>query len=143
MPGSFLDTNVLLYQMSNDRGKAERAEELVREGGVISVQVLNEFANVARRKIGLAWAEIHALSETLRALLDVVPLDEDMHAHGLRLCERYGFSVYDGMIVAAALSGESDTLWSEDMHDGMKVEDRLTIRNPFTGLPDFPQVAGD
>lgn len=131
MPGSFLDTNVLLYQLSNDPGKAERAEELVREGGTISVQVLNEFANVARRKLGLAWAEMHTLSETLRALLDVVPLDEDMHAHGLRLCEKHGFSIYDGMIVAAALSAGCDTLLSEDMHAGLKVEGRLTIRNPF------------
>lgn len=131
MPGSFLDTNVLLYQLSNDPGKAERAEALVREGGTISVQVLNELANVARRKIGLAWTEVQALTETLRALLNVVPLDADMHAHGLRLCERNGFSVYDGMIVAAALSAGCDTLWSEDMHAGLKVEGRLTIRNPF------------
>ncbi|SNS30820.1 PIN domain-containing protein [Sphingopyxis indica] len=131
MPGSFLDTNVLLYQLSNDLGKAERAEALVREGGTISVQVLNELANVARRKIGLAWTEVQALTETLRALLNVVPLDADMHAHGLRLCERNGFSVYDGMIVAAALSAGCDTLWSEDMHAGLKVEGRLTIRNPF------------
>lgn len=131
MPGSFLDTNVLLYQLSNDPGKAERAEALVREGGTISVQVLNELANVARRKIGLAWTEVQALTETLRALLDVVPLDADMHAHGLRLCERNGFSVYDGMIIAAALSAGCDTLWSEDMHAGLKVEGSLTIRNPF------------
>ena len=131
MPGSFLDTNVLLYQLSNDPGKAERAEALVREGGTISVQVLNELANVARRKIGLAWTEVQALTDTLRALLNVVPLDADMHAHGLRLCERNGFSVYDGMIVAAALSAGCDTLWSEDMHAGLKVEGSLTIRNPF------------
>lgn len=131
MPGSFLDTNVLLYQLSNEPGKAERAEALVREGGTISVQVLNELANVARRKIGLAWTEVQALTETLRALLDVVPLDADMHAHGLRLCERNGFSVYDGMIIAAALSAGCDTLWSEDMHAGLKVEGSLTIRNPF------------
>lgn len=135
MPGNFLDTNVLLYQLSNDPGKAERAETLVREGGIINVQVLNEFANVARRKIGLAWAEVHTLSETLRALLDVVPLNADMHAHGLRLCERHGFSVYDGMIVAAALSAGCNTLWSEDMHAGLKVEGRLTILNPFTANP--------
>ncbi len=131
MPGSFLDTNVLLYQLSNNPDKAERAEALVREGGTISVQVLNELANVARRKIGLAWTEVHALTETLRALLNVMPLDADMHAHGLRLCERNGFSVYDGMIVAAALSAGCDTLWSEDMHAGLKVEGLLTIRNPF------------
>lgn len=135
MPGSFLDTNILLYQLSNDPDKAERAEALVREGGTISVQVLNELANVACRKIGLGWTEVQALAETLRALLNVVPLDADMHAHGLRLCERYNFSVYDGMIVAAALSAGCDTLWSEDMHAGLKVEGVLTIRNPFTANP--------
>lgn len=135
MLASFLDTNVLLYQLSNDPGKAERAEELVREGGTISVQVLNELANVARRKIGLKWSEVQSLSNTLRALLNVVSLDEEMHAHGLRLCERHGFSVYDGMIVAAALSAGCDTLWSEDMHAGFKVEGALTIRNPFAADP--------
>lgn len=132
MPASFLDTNVLIYQLSNDLSKAERADELVRKGGTISIQVLNELANVARRKIGLGWPEVKSLSDTLRALLDVVPLDVKIHVHGLRLCERHGFSVYDGMIVAAALSAGCDTLWSEDMHAGLKIEDALTIRNPFT-----------
>ena len=134
---TFVDTNVLVYSKDTSHPeKHARAVDLMESlwtsrCGRISVQVLNELANVARRKMGLAWTEVQALTETLRALLNVVPLDADMHAHGLRLCERNGFSVYDGMIVAAALSAGCDTLWSEDMHAGLKVEGRLTIRNPF------------
>jgi predicted nucleic acid-binding protein len=135
MPDSFVDTNVLLYQLSSDTAKAECSEALLREGGAISVQVLNELANVARRKIGLEWAEVRTLTETLRSLLRVVPLDADTHARGLRLCERHGFSVYDGMIVAAALEAGCTILWSEDMHAGLQVEGRLTIRNPFANAP--------
>lgn len=131
MPASFLDTNVLLYQLSGDEKKAKRAEVLVREGGTISVQVLNELANVARRKIGMAWSEIRAFTGTLHSLLEVVPLHAGIHAHGLRICERHGLSVHDGMILAAALEAGCDVVWSEDMHAGLQVEDRLTIRNPF------------
>ena len=55
---AFLDTNVLLYLLSRDAAKADRAEALVVAGGVISVQVLNEFASVASRKLEMSWAEI-------------------------------------------------------------------------------------
>ena len=139
MPASFLDTNVLLYQLSRDGKKAQRAEALVREGGTISVQVLNELANVARRKIGMAWTEVRAFTGTLCSLLQIIPLDARIHGQGLRLCERHGFSVYDGMIVAAALEAGCEVLWSEDMHSGLRVEDRLTIRNPFIhAVPSAP-----
>ena len=49
MQGSFFDTNVLVYLAPGDKVKADRAEALLSDGGVISVQVLNELANVARR----------------------------------------------------------------------------------------------
>jgi predicted nucleic acid-binding protein len=131
MGGSFIDSNVLLYQLSSDTDKAERAEALIRTGGVISVQVLNEIASVAHRKMGMDWPDVRGLSQTFRALLKVIPLDEEIHANGLDLCARYGFSLYDGMIVAAALAAGCDRLWSEDMHNGLHVDDRLTIFNPF------------
>jgi predicted nucleic acid-binding protein len=132
MAGDFLDTNVLIYQFSTDVRKAERAESLLRGGGTISVQVLNEFANVARRRMMLGWDEIHSLLDTVRALLDVVPVDVETHADGMRLCERYGFSVYDGIIVAAALRSGCETLWTEDMQHGLRIGS-LALRNPFAG----------
>ncbi len=131
MPGSFFDTNVLLYTTSSDALKAERAERLIAVGGTISVQVLNEIANVARRKMRFSWKRTHDLLSRLRQLLPVIPVTLSIHEAGLALAERYGLSVYDGMIVAAALASRCDTLWSEDMHDGLVVDDRLTIVNPF------------
>jgi predicted nucleic acid-binding protein len=134
MPGSFIDTNVLVYLASGDRTKADRAETLIGQGGgTISVQVLNELANVARRKMRLSWAETHAFLSMIRALLPAQPLTVDVHETGLDLAERYGLSIYDAMIAASALHADCDTLWSEDMQDGMTLEDRLHIVNPFCG----------
>jgi predicted nucleic acid-binding protein len=131
MPGSFIDTNVLVYVASGDPVKAERAEKIIADGGTISVQVLNELANVARRKMRMTWSETRALLSIIRALLPVQPISVEIHETGLALAERYGLSIYDAMIAASALHAECDTLWSEDMHDGMVIEDQLRIANPF------------
>ena len=131
MPDSFFDTNVLLYLASGDPAKADRAEELIHAGGTISVQVLNEIANVARRKMGMAWTETRAFLSTIRLLLTVHAITIDIHETGLRLAERYGLSIYDAMIAASALHADCDTLWSEDMQDGIVLDDRLRIVNPF------------
>jgi predicted nucleic acid-binding protein len=134
MPGSFFDTNVLLYVASGDPAKADRAEELISAGGIISVQVLNEITNVARRKMGLSWTETRAFLYMMRSLLPVQPLTIEIHESGVGLAERYGLSIYDAMITASALHADCDTLWSEDMQDGIVLDDRLRIVNPFRAL---------
>jgi predicted nucleic acid-binding protein len=131
MPASFFDTNVLVYLASGDATKADRAEAALADGGAISVQVLNELANVARRKMQMSWAETHALLTMLRGLLTVHPLTVEIHETGLELAERYGLSTYDAMIAASALHAGCDTLWSEDMQHGMKLDGGLRIVNPF------------
>ena len=131
MPGNFFDSNVLLYVASGDPTKADRAERLIGEGGIISVQVLNEITNVARRKMGMSWRETHALLSLMRSLLPVQPITIDVHETGLALAERYSLSIYDAMIAASALHADCDTLWSEDMQHGIAIENRLTILNPF------------
>jgi predicted nucleic acid-binding protein len=131
MPGSFFDTNILLYLASDDPGKADRAEQLIADGGMISVQVLNEIANVGRRKMRMSWEEIHGFLAMVRGLLPVVPITVETHEAGIALAERYGFSTYDAMIAASAILSGCDTLWSEDMQHGMAVDDRLRIVNPF------------
>lgn len=131
MPASFFDTNVLVYIASGDSAKADRAEAAIAAGGVISVQVLNELANVARRKMQMSWTETHALLTMLRGLLTVHPLTLETHEIGLELAERYGFSMYDAMIAASALHAGCDTLWSEDMQHDMVVDEGLQIVNPF------------
>jgi predicted nucleic acid-binding protein len=131
MAGNFFDSNVLLYVASGDPAKADRVERLLGEGGIISVEVLNEITNVARRKMGMSWTETHTFLSLVRSLLPVEPLTIDVHETGLALAERYGLSVYDAMIAASALHADCDTLWSEDMQDGMTVDDRVRIINPF------------
>ena len=131
MPGSFFDTNVLVYLASSDVAKADRAEQVIAGGGAISVQVLNELTNVAQRKMRLSWAETRSLLATVRALLSVQTVSVETHEVGVSLAERYGFSVYDAMIVAAAVLSDCDTLWSEDMQHGMMVDGGLRVVNPF------------
>jgi predicted nucleic acid-binding protein len=128
----FLDSNVLVYAFSADP-RAARAEELLGEGCTISVQGLNEFANVARRKLGMSWAELREALAALRDLCPVVvPLDMETHSAGIGLAKRYGFSVFDALVVAAALRQGCATLWSEDMQDGLVIDGGLRITNPFT-----------
>jgi predicted nucleic acid-binding protein len=127
----FFDTNVLLYLLSGDAAKADRAEQLLARGGVISVQALDEFAAVTRGKFGMALSEIGDILSSIRSLCKVVPLDVETHQKGLQLAQRYGFSVYDAMIVAAALLCGCRVLVTEDLNNGQRLEDRLTIYNPF------------
>jgi predicted nucleic acid-binding protein len=134
MSGSFFDSNIVLYVAGSDDQKAVRAEQLLGAGGAISVQVLNESANVLRRKRQLPWKRVLAFLSEVRAGLEVHPVTTDTHEIGLRLAERYGFAIYDSMIVAAALQADCDTLWSEDMQDGLVVDAKLRIVNPFRTL---------
>jgi len=129
---AFIDTNVLLYLLSSDTEKANRAEEIVQVGGLISVQVLNEITNVARRKLSMPWSEIGEVLVLIRSLCSTESLTIETHDKGRLVAERYGLSVYDAMIVSAALLAGCETLYSEDMQDGQLVDHQLRIRNPFT-----------
>ena len=131
MPGSFFDTNVLIYIASGDPVKANHAEAIIGGGGAISVQVLNELANVARRKMRMPWPDTHAFLSLLRGLLTVHAVAVETHETGLALAERYNLSIYDATIAASALHADCDTLWSEDMQHGIVLDGRLRIANPF------------
>jgi predicted nucleic acid-binding protein len=131
MPGSFFDTNVLLYLASSDSTKAERAEQVLRAGGAISVQVLNEIANVALRKMRMSFVDAHVFLASLRGLVSVHPVTIETHETGLTLAERYKLSIYDAMIAAAALLADCDILWSEDMQHGLAINGELRIIDPF------------
>ncbi|MGP3698951.1 PIN domain-containing protein [Rhodobacter sp. NSM] len=130
MSAEFADTNVVLYLL-DDGPKADRAEVILEQGPRISIQVLNETLVNCRRKAGLSWEETEAFLEGVRALCPVEDLTLQTHDVGRALAERYGFSIYDAMIMASALVAGCTTLWSEDMQDGLLVEDRLRIVNPF------------
>lgn len=131
MAGGFLDSNVLVYAFTTDE-RAATAQALLQDRPVISVQGLNEFANVARRKLGMGWEEIREAISALRTLCPtVLTLDVAAHEDALRIGERYGYSMFDASVIASALQAGSDTLWSEDMQDGMLIDGRLRIANPF------------
>ncbi len=128
---SFFDTTTLIYSVSEGDSRATIAENLLAAGGYISVQVLNEFTAVARRKLKMSWEEVNDALAAIRALCEpAIPLTVETHETALNLAARYGYHIYDSLILAAALEAECNILYSEDMQDGMRVE-RLTIRNPF------------
>jgi predicted nucleic acid-binding protein len=129
----FIDTNVLLYLLSADAAKADRVEETLAAGATISVQVLNEFAAVALRKLGMTAAEVRDALEPIMAICEVLPITVETHQRGLQIAERYRFSIYDALIIAAALDAGCSTLYTEDLQDGQIIDDALTIRNPFRG----------
>jgi predicted nucleic acid-binding protein len=133
MSAEFVDTNIVLYLL-DDGPKADRAEAILRQGPRISVQVLNEAMVNCRRKAGLTWDETGAFLAGVRALCQVEDLTIQTHEVGRALAERYGFSVYDAMIVAAALIAGCTTLHTEDMHDGLLVEEQLRLVNPFAEM---------
>ncbi len=131
MSGRFIDTNVLAYLVSGDRGKADIAETALRQDAVVSVQVLNELTNVARRKFRLGWRETHDVLALVRHCALVVPVDTETHDRGLFLAERYGVPLYDAMIAAAGLLAGCEVLLSEDFQDGMVFAGRMRVENPF------------
>ena len=130
-PEACLDSNILVYAFTND-ARAARAQELLQQGCAISVQALNEFANVARRKLGMSWPELHEALAALRKLCPtILPLDVEVHEAALRIAEGYGYSVFDSLMVGAALLARCRLFWSEDLQDGALIEGQLRIANTF------------
>jgi len=126
---AFLDTNVLVYLLTDDPKNA-RAFELARSSAVISVQVLNEFTSVARKKHALSWDDVARVVSGFRAYLQVEPVTVDVHERAVEIARRHQFSIYDACILAAAEKAGCRTLYTEDMQHG-QVIGSLTVRNPF------------
>jgi predicted nucleic acid-binding protein len=128
----FLDTNILVYGIVQRDARTSHAESLLRQGGTISVQVLNEFTNVAHRKLKRSWLEINQAVDALRVLFpDPRPILAATHEAALAIAQREGFAFYDSLIIASAIEAGCSTLLSEDMQSGRVINGRLTIRNPF------------
>lgn len=134
---AFIDTNVLIYWV--DAGKrADVVEQLLTGDCVISVQVLNEFANVLIKKRAMPLTSVQELSQTLSEVCEVIDLSLRSHQNALALMQKYKLSLYDANIVAAALLSDCALLYSEDMQDGLNLKlpgataaHSLSIRNPF------------
>jgi predicted nucleic acid-binding protein len=131
MHGKFLDSNILIYAFTNDP-RAAKAQTLLTADCTTSVQGLNEFVNVARRKLNMSWNEVNQALASLRALLRAVhPIDLATHDLALTVAERHNYSQCDALMIASALQAGSTILYSEDMRHGMSINDRLQIVNPF------------
>ena len=126
----FIDTNVLIYAQETGE-KAETARSVMLAGGVISVQVLNEFTDVLRRKYRLEWRAIAEALADVRAVFDPVrSIGIETHTSAVALARAHGFRFYDALIVASAIDAGCDTLLTEDLQAGQRV-DGVTIVNPF------------
>lgn len=129
---AFFDSNVLIYAMVSGDSRRERAQQLVAQGGVISVQVLNEFIAVARRKMRMPWEDVIVALDAVRILFrSPVSITQGTHEAALKIAQQYGFGIYDAMIASSALEANCTTLYSEDLQDGQVIDGELTIRNPF------------
>jgi predicted nucleic acid-binding protein len=127
----FLDTNVLIYAFSLD-AKAAKAEELLGRRCTVGIQGLNEFANVARRKLGMSWPDVRDALASIRKLCPTIaPMTLQTHSVGLELAERYRLATFDGLMAAAALLTGCTALWSEDMQHGLLIDGSLRIIDPF------------
>lgn len=139
MPGRFfLDTNVFVYSFdSGARAKSRRATELVREAvatrrGIVSYQVVQEFFNVALRRFAEPMSHADAeqyLTTVFRPLL-APHSSVALYQEALAFSHRYRLNWFDSLVVAAAIAGECEVLYSEDLQDGQKFGG-LRVENPF------------
>ena len=134
----FLDTNIFVYSFDQSAAaKARKATELIREAlttqkGVISYQVVQEFFNVALRRFSKPMSGVEAeqyLSTTFRPLLSVHS-SQALYGEALRIGVRFRLPWYDSLIVASAIEGQCDVLYSEDFQDRQQIGG-VTISNPF------------
>jgi predicted nucleic acid-binding protein len=125
------DTNIAIYALT-DSPKSERAEQAIANSDFLSVQVLNEYAWVAQRKLRRAWAEASQDVELLREWSgDIRSVTQSDNQEGMRIAERYNLQFFDALLVAVSLANGATTLYSEDMHHGLVIDGKLTITNPF------------
>lgn len=128
---AFFDTNVLVYSVGEDEEMAALAVARLRDGGVISVQVLNEMVAVLRGKLRQSWEVIDAALEGVEDLrLEIVPITIDAQRAAVEIASSHDIHIYDATIIACALEAGCDTLWTEDLTDGQSFGG-LTVRNPF------------
>jgi predicted nucleic acid-binding protein len=128
---TFFDTNVVLYSVIEDQGRLPTANQALGNGGIVSVQVLNEMTNTLRRKFRLGWDDIATHVGMVAGLMDnVVPVTLEAHARAREIAERHNLQFYDSLLLASALEAGCTRFVSEDLQHGFAIGD-LTVENPF------------
>jgi predicted nucleic acid-binding protein len=130
---AFFDTNVLIYAVTESDPRSTQAEKLLASGGVLSVQILNEFVSVARRKALMTWSDVTVALDAFRVLCPSPrPITIETHEMAIEIAKQHRYHIYDALVIATALQAGCATLYSEDLHDGQTIDRHLTIRNPFS-----------
>jgi predicted nucleic acid-binding protein len=129
----FIDTNVLIYGYSEDEpNKRQQAIDCVLSAEAwISTQVLNETINVLKRKFSLSYSQIREAVQEISKGFPIILVSVNTIEMALNLAERYQYSYFDSLILASALEAGCQILYSEDLQDGQRIENQLTIVNPF------------
>jgi len=134
-----MDSNILIYTFdSHAPRKQKKARELVAtalktQKGIISFQVIQEFLNVATRKFETPLTETEAekyINQVLTPLCEIFS-NMELYIKAVKIMERWQYSFYDSLIIAAALQAECKILYTEDLQHGQLIESTLTIKNPF------------
>ena len=134
----FLDTNIFAYAFdATAPAKARKASRLIRDAvdtgkGIVSYQVVQEFFNVAFRRFAqpMSVAEAEQYLVTVFRPLLAIHSSPALYVEALRIAGKHRLAWYDSIIVAAALEGRCETLYSEDFQRGREIEG-LRIENPF------------
>lgn len=133
---SFVDSNIWLYAFisGQDASKSAKARKLLftsKDRLVISTQVISEVCVNMLRKAGTDEKKLRSLIHSFYTRYQVIPFKETIYLSASNLRQSYSFSYWDSLIISAALAADVNNLYSEDMQDGLIVDSRLTIINPF------------
>ena len=128
---AFVDTNVVVYAFGRTDPRTMPARALLEQGVQLNIQVMNEFVNVATRKLRMPWDEIHDALRIIRIFAGSIrPLDTAVHEAGIAIAERHQYRIYDALIIAAAVEAGCRTLYSEDLANGQTIRG-VRIVDPF------------
>lgn len=130
----FIDSNILIYAhtMQDERKKAIAQQILsLNEEVLLNTQVINESINVFIKRFNISFVQIEKIIEEIILYLPVRTINESTIRFGLELHNKYHYSYYDALIISSALQNKCSVLYSEDLHHNQKIENTLTIINPF------------
>jgi predicted nucleic acid-binding protein len=128
---TFIDSNVILYLYADEKKRKKIVMSLLTSDYIISTQVVSENVNVCLKKLKLTREEAYAHGKNLLDTFRIVNIYPSTITSAFSLSIKYGFSYWDSLIVAAALENDCEILFSEDMQDGLLVEGKLKLKNPF------------
>ena len=129
----FVDTNILVYFISDEKEKKLKAKELIFSARdvYISSQVIGEFISVCTTKELLDLDTITSLANNFMQALNFSLVDSVTINKALEIKKSSNYSYWDCLIVASALENNCSILYTEDLQDGETINNSLSIINPF------------